>query len=193
MTDVQTISCTISCNLKFLFGVSMEMEAELSGINDGSNNIITSIIPPRLEDAGLEDCALSAEGIKEAFLRAAEAMKSKASNVFHDGECIEDTGSSNGEWTDSLEENSRIPNEADESQSCVGSRVGGLVEEGTDKLVDLGSNEVQDEVIDAQLSVKHPGEDGACVQGLEGMEEDKDRADHGEEEGPTPALAETYV
>lgn len=182
--------------LKFSFCGSMEMEAEaeLKGIINGSSNIITSIIPPRLEDAGLEDCALSAEGIKEAFLRAAAAIKSKASSVFHDGECIEDAGPSDGEWTDSLEENSKIPNGSEESQSCAGSRVGGLVEEGTDKLVDLGGKGAQDEVIDAQLSIKHPGEYGACIQGLEGLEEDEDLAANGEEEeGPTPILAETYV
>lgn len=171
----------------------MEMEAELNEMKYGSSNIITSIIPPKLEDAGLEDCALSAEGIKEAFLKAAEAVKTKASHVFHDGECIEDAGPSNGEWTDFLEGNSQIPTEPDESQSCAGSRVGGLVEEGRDKLIDLGDKEVQDEVIDAQLSIKCPGEGGACVQGLEGLEDDVDRADNREEEGPTPVLAETYV
>jgi len=169
------------------------MEAEFKGINDGSSNIITSIIPPRLEDAGLEDCALSVEGIKEAFLKAAKAMKYKSSSVFHDGECIEDPEPSNGELTDSLEGISQMPNGPDESQSCVGSRVGGLVEEGTDKFVDFGDKGVQDEVIDAQFSIKHPGEDGACVQGLDVLEEDEDLADYGEEEGPTPILAETYV
>lgn len=176
-----------------MFRVSGEMEAELNETKYGSNNIITSIIPPKLEDAGLEDCALSAEGIKEAFLKAAEAVKYKGFHVFHNGGCVEDAGPSNGEWTDSLQGNSQIPTEPDKSQSCVGSRVGGLVEEGTDKLVDLGEEGVQDDVIDAQLSIKHPGEDGACVQGLEELEEDGDRADNREEEGPTPILAETYV
>jgi len=82
------------------------MEAELNGINNGSSNIIASIIPPRLEDAGLEDCALCAEGINEAFLKGPKAMKSKPSSVFHDGECIEDPVPSNGELTDSLERTS---------------------------------------------------------------------------------------
>ncbi|KAI3907788.1 hypothetical protein MKW92_045919, partial [Papaver armeniacum] len=41
-------------------------------------SLLSSIIPPRLEDAGLEDCALSHDSIKEAFLKAANSLKSWA-------------------------------------------------------------------------------------------------------------------
>ncbi|KAM0938381.1 hypothetical protein DsansV1_C23g0177601 [Dioscorea sansibarensis] len=35
------------------------------------------ILPPRLEDAGLEDCALPPDAIREAFARAADSLKSR--------------------------------------------------------------------------------------------------------------------
>ncbi|XP_038900451.1 uncharacterized protein LOC120087668 [Benincasa hispida] len=40
--------------------------------------IFDQILPPRLEDAGLEDCALPPDSIREAFFKAASAVKSTA-------------------------------------------------------------------------------------------------------------------
>ncbi|KAK9148813.1 hypothetical protein Scep_007570 [Stephania cephalantha] len=39
-------------------------------------DLLTAIKPPRVEDAGLEDCALSPESIKEAFFKAANSIRS---------------------------------------------------------------------------------------------------------------------
>ncbi|KAK9102674.1 hypothetical protein Sjap_019928 [Stephania japonica] len=39
-------------------------------------SLLTTINPPRVEDAGLEDCALPPESIKEAFLKAANSVRS---------------------------------------------------------------------------------------------------------------------
>ncbi|KAI4331445.1 hypothetical protein MLD38_029632 [Melastoma candidum] len=44
-------------------------------------SIFAEILPPRLEDAGLEDCALPPESVKEAFMKAALAVKSRASSL----------------------------------------------------------------------------------------------------------------
>ncbi|KAM1153243.1 hypothetical protein TB2_035203 [Malus domestica] len=40
------------------------------------------ILPPHLEDAGLEDCALLPDSINETFLKAATAVKSRATPIF---------------------------------------------------------------------------------------------------------------
>ncbi|KAJ6706360.1 hypothetical protein OIU79_010908 [Salix purpurea] len=55
----------------------MEATKEGSGLLD-------RIVPPRLEDSGLEDCALPPDLIKEAFLKAASAVKSRATFIFSD-------------------------------------------------------------------------------------------------------------
>ncbi|TYI26839.1 hypothetical protein ES332_A05G138600v1 [Gossypium tomentosum] len=48
-----------------------------------TTGLLDKILPPRLEDAGLEDCALPPDSIHEAFLKAASAIKSRAANIFH--------------------------------------------------------------------------------------------------------------
>ncbi|XVE52091.1 hypothetical protein DITRI_Ditri02bG0093400 [Diplodiscus trichospermus] len=48
-----------------------------------STGLLDKILPPRLEDAGLEDCALPPDSIHEAFLKAASAVKSRAATFFH--------------------------------------------------------------------------------------------------------------
>ncbi|GLJ30040.1 hypothetical protein SUGI_0594020 [Cryptomeria japonica] len=171
----------------------MDMEMEL---NKGKMSA-SSIIPPRLEDAGLEDCALSTEGIREAFLRAAEAVKSTIFNE-DDGDCIEDGGPSNGEWTDELQDYSTDEGKGD--HSCVEPLVGGLVEEGKDKVVEIGvDGDVGDDLVDSGLpKEKHPGEedgDGGCVPGLKGLLPDPPQVekDDGEKKEEGPTLAECYV
>lgn len=52
-----------------------------------TNEIAThEILPPRLEDAGLEDCALPLESIQEAFLKAAAASLRDSSPSTSDDE-----------------------------------------------------------------------------------------------------------
>ncbi|CAM8942164.1 unnamed protein product [Rhodiola kirilowii] len=41
------------------------------------NPLLAEIRPPRIEDAGLEDCALPPDSIREAFLKAAAAVGSR--------------------------------------------------------------------------------------------------------------------
>ncbi|OMO54107.1 hypothetical protein CCACVL1_28066, partial [Corchorus capsularis] len=55
-----------------------------------STGLLDKILPPRLEDAGLEDCALPPDSIHEAFLKAASAVKSRAASFFHSDDEDED-------------------------------------------------------------------------------------------------------
>lgn len=58
---------------------------------ENQSGLLHQIIPPRLEDAGLEDPALPPESIHEAFLKAAAAVKSTAASIFSgEDDCIDD-------------------------------------------------------------------------------------------------------
>ncbi|KAK8641814.1 hypothetical protein V6N13_011187 [Hibiscus sabdariffa] len=48
-----------------------------------TTGLLDTILPPRLEDAGLEECALPPDSIQEAFLKAASVVKSRAATFFH--------------------------------------------------------------------------------------------------------------
>ncbi|KAE8656969.1 Sulfite exporter TauE/SafE family protein, putative isoform 1 [Hibiscus syriacus] len=48
-----------------------------------TTGLFDKILPPRLEDAGLEECALPPDSIQEAFLKAASVVKSRAATFFH--------------------------------------------------------------------------------------------------------------
>lgn len=52
--------------------------------------LLQQIVPPRLEDAGLEDPALPPESIHEAFLKAAAAVKSRIFTSSDEDDCIDD-------------------------------------------------------------------------------------------------------
>ncbi|XP_020573361.1 uncharacterized protein LOC110019873 [Phalaenopsis equestris] len=76
---------------------------EFEGANEGAmERFLGTILPPKLEDAGLEDCALSIESIKEAFSRAASSLKSRVSFDRESGGCVQNPGPSNGEIPDKL-------------------------------------------------------------------------------------------
>ncbi|GMI93809.1 hypothetical protein HRI_003050200 [Hibiscus trionum] len=47
------------------------------------------LLPPRLEDAGLEDCALPLDSIHEAFLKAASAVKSRSGTLYDSDDEVE--------------------------------------------------------------------------------------------------------
>ncbi|KAK4761098.1 hypothetical protein SAY87_005991 [Trapa incisa] len=64
--------------------------AELSRIN------MDEVLPPRLEDAGLEDCALPVESIHEAFLKAAIAVGSCGGSAFTSDEDDDNDDESSG-------------------------------------------------------------------------------------------------
>ncbi|KAG0492085.1 hypothetical protein HPP92_005182 [Vanilla planifolia] len=71
---------------------------------------LESIRPPRLEDAGLEDCALSPESIMEAFSRAAVSLKYSDDSVFsiavddddHGDGCVQDASPTNCQIPDKI-------------------------------------------------------------------------------------------
>lgn len=66
----------------------------MEATKEKTGGLLDTILPPRLEDAGLEDCALPPDSIKEAFLKAASAVKSRATSFFHEegapGHCVDD-------------------------------------------------------------------------------------------------------
>ncbi|KAJ4972073.1 hypothetical protein NE237_005172 [Protea cynaroides] len=74
-----------------------------------SDELLLPIQPPRLEDAGLEDCT-APEAIKEAFLKAAKYISSPASSILTNAEdkedddksCIQDPTPSDGKLSDTL-------------------------------------------------------------------------------------------
>ncbi|KAJ8756088.1 hypothetical protein K2173_024635 [Erythroxylum novogranatense] len=122
---------------------------------DFTSGILEKVIPPRLEDAGLEDCALPPESIKEAFLRAATAVKSRATSIFSDDEdaggCLHDPWPEDKDVPDSVV---GAPLETEKSDAlvgidetaaemaaggpCVADKGGGVVEEGRDEVLVVG-------------------------------------------------------
>ncbi|XP_021298759.1 uncharacterized protein LOC110427531 [Herrania umbratica] len=65
------------------------MEATRGGEATG---FLEKVLPPRLEDAGLEDCALPPDSIHEAFRKAASAVKSRAAFFHSDDEDEDEPG-----------------------------------------------------------------------------------------------------
>ena len=77
-------------------------------------SLLQQIIPPRLEDAGLEDPALPPESIHEAFLKAAAAVKSRLFSGEDD--CIDDPKPSGEDVSDVV---GVIEPENEEPGACV--------------------------------------------------------------------------
>ncbi|KAK9078321.1 hypothetical protein SSX86_002386 [Deinandra increscens subsp. villosa] len=130
-------------------------------------SLLDTIQPPRLEDAGLEDCALPADSIQEAFLKAASAVKSR---IFHatsddesEGECVNDPWPGNGSSGDKLV---GIEAEADPSGSCVPKKGGELPAVNGDEVVVGGGEGMTDKVVEPEV----PDEaEKSCVDGLQGL------------------------
>ncbi|KAJ7963002.1 hypothetical protein O6P43_018152 [Quillaja saponaria] len=140
------------------------------------SGLLHKILPPSLEDAGLEDCALPPDSIKEAFLKAATAVKSQAASIFNsedEAECVKDPGSG-------------MP-QTGAAVVIVGGGDGLGVEESEDRVV-LGEGG------------KELGQGGKpCVDELQGLdigEKVKNGNDEEEEEekkGERPTLVEGFV
>ncbi|KAL3598426.1 hypothetical protein D5086_006344 [Populus alba] len=126
----------------------MEATKEGTGLPD-------QIVPPRLEDAGLEDCALPPDLIKEAFLKAASAVKSRATSIFTDedesAECVQEPWPEEAKFaSDKLVGVPPVPGATDAlvgiemgketPVSCVAEKGGGVVEEDGDKVVVVGGD-----------------------------------------------------
>ncbi|CAK7356692.1 unnamed protein product [Dovyalis caffra] len=158
---------------------------------------LDQIPPPRLEDAGLEDCALPPDLIKEAFLKAATAVKSRATSIFTDQEesddCIQDPRPEDAKGAaDKLVGVPPVPEVSDAlvgvevgketPGSCVAEKGGGLVEEGRDKVV-VGGGDVEE---------KENEKGGCLVDGLKKKEEKgcEEQELEEEREGERPILTE---
>nr|XP_043625127.1 uncharacterized protein LOC122596584 [Erigeron canadensis] len=129
-------------------------------------SLLNKIQPPRLEDAGLEDCALPPDSIQEAFLKAATAVRSR---IFHtsddesDEECVNDPWPYNGTSGDKL---TGVTSEAGLPGACVPKKGAGLPAMTGDEVV-VGSREgMPDKVVEPDV----PDEpEKSCVDGLQGL------------------------
>ncbi|KAF6176361.1 hypothetical protein GIB67_011150 [Kingdonia uniflora] len=127
----------------------------------------SKIVPPKLEDAGLEDCALSPESIKQAFLKAANSIRSSW------GDCVDDPGPSDEEeeLTDAL---IGVSLTSDPPGQCGTEKGGGMPQVLGDKVVDGSAAEKPEEGLDNKvlgetLEGGAEAEGKACVDGLQGL------------------------
>lgn len=130
-------------------------------------SLLDKIQPPRLEDAGLEDCALPPDSIQEAFLKASSAVRSRifhaASDEESEGECINDPWPVSEPSGDKLV---GITPEADPSGSCVPKKGGELPAVNGDEVVVGGGEGMADKVVEPEV----PDEaEKPCVDGLQGL------------------------
>ncbi|KAL1300927.1 hypothetical protein AAHE18_18G216300 [Arachis hypogaea] len=154
------------------------------------HGLLHQILPPRLEDAGLEDCALLPESIHQAFLKAAAAVKSAAA-IFSDdddetaGDCVNDPWPAAAEGTSDAVIGIEPENEL--SGACT---------------VEKGCEESDDEVkVSSGSSCEElncgEGEEEPCIDELKGLgiEDDakKNKKKTWEEEEKKPTLTEGYV
>ncbi|XP_015938460.1 uncharacterized protein LOC107464069 [Arachis duranensis] len=166
------------------------------------HGLLHQILPPRLEDAGLEDCALPPESIHQAFLKAAAAVKSAAA-IFSDddgetaGDCVNDPWPAAAEGTSDavigIEPENELPGACSVEKGC---------EEGGDEVkVSGGSSceveEVVDEIVVGEGAKLGEGEEAPCIDELQGLGIDddakKNKKKNCEEEEKKPTLTEGYV
>ncbi|KAH7651466.1 hypothetical protein IHE45_20G059200 [Dioscorea alata] len=67
-----------------------------------------AIRPPRLEDAGLEDCALPPDKIREAFARAADSLKSRLAIASDEDESDDNDAQRTNDESNLQEASSRV-------------------------------------------------------------------------------------
>ncbi|KAL6972794.1 hypothetical protein U1Q18_026966 [Sarracenia purpurea var. burkii] len=141
-------------------------------------DLLDQVRPPRLEDAGLEDCALPPESIKEAFLKAATAVGSRAASIFTTSDDERNASEEEGRCT-----NDPWPNLGKSSDTPVGTNdginppPGGYAAEKGDDVPGVIGDELVVGVTDAEekadkvmVGPDMPEGDGkACVDGLQGL------------------------
>lgn len=166
---------------------------------EARRELLGEIRPPRLEDAGLEDCALPPESIKAAFLKAASAVQSIISHSSDDedeGRCVNDPWPTFGDSSDVVV---GIKDGIDVVHEGCGAKKGGAVSDVPgDEVVIKDAEEKADELV--VLAPDLPGAGKACVDGLQGLEigerggglKGKKLKDE-EKEGERPILAEGHV
>lgn len=130
-------------------------------------SLLDKIQPPRLEDAGLEDCALPPDSIQEAFLKAATAVRSRifssSSDNESEGECVNDPWPGNESSGDKL---IGITTQADPPGACAPKKGGELPVVIGDELVVGGKEGMPDKVVEPEV----PDEaEKSCVDGLQGL------------------------
>lgn len=75
--------------------------------------LFDQILPPRLEDAGLEDSALPPDSIREAFFKAASAVKSRATALLSSSDDVDDP------WSPTSDPPTGILPERDPPATCA--------------------------------------------------------------------------
>ncbi|XP_047046367.1 uncharacterized protein LOC124651314 [Lolium rigidum] len=150
----------------------------------GSGELIR---PPRLEDAGLEDCALPPESIAEAFSLAAMAVSSRFPRLSLSddededderdaplatrGGCVEDAGPTCGAIPDALVGAGGAREGGADEVVVVG---GGGGEGGSDEVVVVGRGDEEDRVVVVGEELqKKLGQEKGCVEGIRKEEERK--------------------
>ena len=173
-------------------------------------SILGNLRPPRLEDAGLEDCALPPDAIKEAFLKAADAVRSRAASLLttdndtgtveDDGDsCVKNPSPSGGESIDALIGNSPVSDPY--HRPCAGEKCpDGLPEVvGDEVAADVTEAEEKVDKVVGGIEVEEGGK--SCVDGLQGLkigekngdERNKSENDEEDEEDERPILVEGYL
>ncbi|KAI3977446.1 hypothetical protein MKX01_000359 [Papaver californicum] len=157
-------------------------------------SLLSSIRPPKLEDAGLEDCALSHDCIKEAFFKAANSLKSLGRTDL-DSEDEEETDVLKGELglPDSLIGVKPVSDPP--ASSCSNEKGNGLPEViGDEACVGGDGSEISEKESNRILGLNVPQgkKEDACIDGLQGLKihdndnEDDDEDDDEETESENP-------
>ncbi|KAK4269379.1 hypothetical protein QN277_022543 [Acacia crassicarpa] len=163
--------------------------------------LLHQILPPRLEDAGLEECALPAESIKEAFFKAAFAVTSRAASVLsaddedYDATCVKDP------WPTAKDASDVIIGIEPESEAGGPCAIDKGCETGVDEVKIAGDEadeeEITDKVIVGEEGDKLGKEGKDCVDGLKGLDIEDDAKtiddENKENEGKRPTLVEGFV
>ncbi|PON32769.1 hypothetical protein PanWU01x14_358440 [Parasponia andersonii] len=159
----------------------------MDATGEHGGGILHHILPPSLEDAGLEDCALPPNSIKEAFLKAATAVKSRAASILttdehdeegSDGDCVKDF------WPAAAKDRSwdlvgvGVSPEAESPGACTAEK--GVDVGGGEVVVVEGEGDKEDEVVGGKVEVENGGK--ACVEGLQGLEIDEKKNGGADEE-----------
>ncbi|KAK4428100.1 hypothetical protein Salat_1579000 [Sesamum alatum] len=127
-----------------------------------AESLLDKIKPPRLEDAGLEDCALPPESIEEAFLKAASAVRSLEGQS--GGRCVDDPWEDSSDALVGITEGVTAP-----SGGCATEKDSGLTEVPGDEVSVVGGD--AECKWDALVGTGLPESSGdACVDGLQGLE-----------------------
>ncbi|WCJ40764.1 hypothetical protein M5689_021671 [Euphorbia peplus] len=163
-----------------------------------TTGLLDKIIPPRLEDAGLEDCALPADSIKEAFLKAAASVKSRATSIFdQEPDCVQDPWPEAKDFSDHV-----VPgppggaHDILEGVDVEGSPGPCVIEKGRDVVEGMGDKVV---VGGGDVEEKDKEKEKCVEDALKGLNiGDKEGGNSGEddrdeEDGETPILTEGVV